>query len=415
MLRILHIGLSAAFWFAAFAISANAEQTTSQLMDSRLRAGELKELHAELTAQLGASPTDDQIRFALGGTEFLMAIEHISQSMYRYGLELPRGLEHQVPFFRFPLPHNPRAEHLTYEKMRDVFKQTVADLAIAEATLASIGKNEVELQVAIGIARLDLNGDGTAAEDETLWRVFNATLAGGNLPAQDAERFVITFDRGDVAWLRAYTHVLSALAEFTLAYDWHASFDASFQMFFPNAGLPNAILNDYRSDSFDSFDAGPIADAIAFVHLAHWHLQEPERMRKVLSHLESVVSLSRESWTFVLAEADDKAEWIPNPLQKSGVLGIEVTQQRIDGWMSFLDEFDLLLKGRKLIPHWRLAKGINLRRVFTEPTTFDPILWVQGSAALPYSEFGPLTTADTWNRIMNLFEGNFFGYAIWFN
>ena len=80
-----------------------------------------------------------------------------------------------------------------------------------------------------------------------------------------------------------------------------------------------------------------------------------------------------------------------------------------------MDEFEALLKGDKLIPHWRLAKGINLRRVFTEPRTFDPILWAQGSAALPYVENGPMTTAETWNRITRIFGGNFLGYAIWFN
>jgi hypothetical protein len=53
--------------------------------------------------------------------------------------------------------------------------------------------------------------------------------------------------------------------------------------------------------------------------------------------------------------------------------------------------------------------------VFTEPTPFDPILWAQGSAALPYLEDGSLTDAETWGRIMMMFEGNFLGYAVWFN
>jgi hypothetical protein len=83
--------------------------------------------------------------------------------------------------------------------------------------------------------------------------------------------------------------------------------------------------------------------------------------------------------------------------------------------MLFLGEFEALLAGRKLIPHWRLAKGINLRRVFTEPRTFDPVLWMQGSAALPYLEDGELTSNETWFRIMGLLQGNFLGYAIWFN
>ena len=416
MLRKFAAAVVALFLSNLFATAAaNAETATAQIMGDRLRAGQLKELHADLSARLTSSPADDQVRFALGGTEFLMAVERMSQSMYRYGLEQPRGLEREIPFFRFPVPHNPRPEHLTYEKIRDVLKQAVADFAVAEATLAGIGNKEVELPVAVGLVRLDLNGDGTASEDETLWRVFDATLGGGNLAAQDAERFVVVFDRGDVAWLRGYGHLLSALAELMLAYDWQAGFDTTFHMFFPNAGLPNSALNDYRPGAFEGFDPGPIADMIAFIHLAHWPLMEPERMARVLAHLESVVSLSRESWKFILAETDDNAEWIPNPSQKSGVLGITMTQQRVDGWMMFLDEFNALLKGQKLIPHWRLAKGINLRRVFAEPTAFDPILWAQGSAALPYAEYGQLTTAETWNRIMDFFEGNFLGYAIWFN
>ena len=223
-------------------------------------------------------------------------------------------------------------------------------------------------------------------------------------------------DRGDAAWLRGYTHLLSALLEFPLAHDWQQGFDASFHMFFPRAGLPNAILDATPSNLFGDPSAASFADLIAFVHLMHWPVTEPKRMEAVLGHLENVVALSRESWTFILAETDDDAEWIPNPRQTRGVLpGVPVTQETVDGWLLFLGEFDTLLTGRKLIPHWRLEKGINLRRVFTEPRTFDPVLWMQGSAALPYLEDGELTSSETWSRIMGLLQGNFLGYAIWFN
>ena len=206
------------------------------------------------------------------------------------------------------------------------------------------------------------------------------------------------------------------MAEFVLAHDWQDGFDSTFHMVFPNAGLPNTMLNDYRPTQYGGFDPAPAADFIAFIHLMHWPVTEPERMKNVLSHLEAVVDLSRESWKYILTESDDEAEWIPGPKQKNGVLpGAAITQQTVDGWMVFLGEFEALLKGEKLIPHWRLEKGINLRRVFTEPRLFDPILWAQGSAALPYIESGPMTNAETWNRITRMFEGNFLGYAIWFN
>jgi hypothetical protein len=398
------------------ATTASAETGTTQLVGDRLRAGQLKELHIDLSARLALTPADDQIRFALGTTEFLLAVEHLSQSMYRYGLKPPLEVARELPFFRIPVPRNLKPEPLTYEKLRDVFKTMVAEFSAADATLARIGLGDVKLPISIGLARLDLDGDGSISEDEALWRVFNATLGGGNIPESAADRFIISFDRGDVAWLRGYTHLLSAMAELLLAHDWQDGFDTTFQMIFPDSGLPNAVLNDYRPMQIQYFNPASAADLIAFIHLAHWPVTEPERMKSVLSHLEAVVGLSRESWKHIQAESDDEAEWIPGPKQKNGVLpGAMVSQQTVDGWMAFLDEFEALLKGEKLIPHWRLAKGINLRRVFTEPRLFDPILWVQGSAALPYVETGPMTNAETWTRIMRIFGGNFLGYAVWFN
>lgn len=406
----------AALFSGVMAVAAVAETGTAQLTREYLRNGQLDELRKDLGDRLQEAPADDELRFGLGATQFLIAIEHMSQFMYRHGLEQPRGLQGAVPFLRFPLPLNPAPEPLTYEKMRGFLMASLSDLAAAQVTLAGMGSGDVKLPVAIGLVRLDLDGDGTASEDETLWRVFDSTLGGGNITAQDAEAFVVVLDRGDAAWLRGYTHLLSALLEFPLAYDWQQGFDASFHMFFPRAGLPNAILDATPSNLFGDPSAASFADLIAFVHLMHWPVTEPKRMEAVLGHLENVVALSRESWTFILAETDDDSEWIPNPRQARGVLpGVPVTQETVDGWLLFLGEFDALLTGRKLISHWRLEKGINLRRVFTEPRTFDPVLWMQGSAALPYLEDGELTSSEAWSRIMGLLQGNFLGYAIWFN
>lgn len=416
MLRICLAIVLALLAIGPAGLPARAEANTVQMVGERLRAGALKPLADELGQRLAAAPGDDQVRFALGTIQFLLTVETMAQSMYRYGLEPPPAVMRNLPFFRFPLPRNPAPERLDYAKMRDVFQVALAGFATADATLAKLGDAEVKLPLAVGLARLDLNGDGTSTEDEALWRVLDATLGGGNIPPEMAERFIISFDRGDAAWLRGYSHLLSALIEFQLAHDWQASFEASFHMMFPRAGLPNAVLNDYQGQPGDWIELGPAADFVAFIHLAHWPVSEPERMTAALHHLESVVALSRESWKFILAESDDEAEWIPSPRQQNAVMpGAAVTQQTVDGWMVFLDEFDAMLQGKKLIPHWRLAKGINLRRVFTEPSAFDPILWFQGSAALPYLEDAPMTTADTWNRLMMLFEGNFLGYAVWFN
>jgi hypothetical protein len=128
-----------------------------------------------------------------------------------------------------------------------------------------------------------------------------------------------------------------------------------------------------------------------------------------------MVQLSRDSWKRILAETDDHNEWIPSPKQTGVLPGMRVTQERVDGWMQFLDEFEAVLKGTKLVPHWRFDQGINMRRFFLEPGTFDFVLLIQGSAAVPYLEDGELTTQETWTRIARVFGGDFFQYFIWFN
>ncbi len=412
MFRVLAAAVLAFF----LAVPAMAETPVPQVMGDRLRAGELQLLETDLTARLSAAPQDDQARFALGTTQFLRTIEGMAQAMYRHGLEPPREFQRELPFFRFPLSPNPSPEPLDYDKLRQVFLDALQGLTVAEATLAKMGQSEVKLPIAIGLARLDLNGDGKAEEQEALWRVLESTLGGGNIPPEAAERYIITFDRADATWLRGYTHLLSALIEFGLAHDQREAFNATYQLMFPRAGLPGAVLNAWPRPDYSGFNDGAVADFIALVHLTHWNATEPERLKSALSHLESVVTLSRENWRFILAETDDEAEWIPSPKQKNAVIpGAPVTQATVDGWMGFLSEFEAILQGKKLVPHWRLAKGINFRRALTESRTFDPILWAQGSAALPYLEDGPMTDDQTWNRIMGMFEGNFLGYAVWFN
>ena len=60
-------------------------------------------------------------------------------------------------------------------------------------------------------------------------------------------------------------------------------------------------------------------------------------------------------------------------------------------------------------------RGINFRRIFTEPREFDLVLWAQGTAAAPYLEEGELTPPETWQRINRIFRGEFIGFVIWFN
>jgi hypothetical protein len=293
------------------------------------------------------------------------------------------------------------------------------------------------------------------------------TGTGGWINEGTARKLLTDFDGSDVPWLRAYCHLLMAIAEFPLAHDWQRAFEATFPSIFhmpkstTQRKLDDAVaeararLAEFPVPPDRTFPAhrplgtsweewkkspeyrkrvealqryvrlgrrylprlqfGGVADLIAFVHLTHWTVVERDRLVTVLRHLEAVVGLSRENWKRILGETDNRNEWIPN-LAQTGVLpGMPITQDRINGWQKFLDEFEAVLSGAKLIPHWRFDEGINLRRMLLEPNTFDIVLLMHGSAAVPYLEKGPVTDKETWILITQLFGGNFFRYFIWFN
>jgi hypothetical protein len=102
----------------------------------------------------------------------------------------------------------------------------------------------------------------------------------------------------------------------------------------------------------------------------------------------------------------------PEPLDAKGM------REMVDGWLSFLGEFQEILAGRKLAPFWRgddVRLGVNVRRIFTQPRPFDLVLWVRGSTVAPYLERGEITRPEMWDRHQRVFRGEFIGFAIWFN
>ncbi len=394
---------------ATMKVEALDPQTPQGILTKYLYTGQAAIAERTLLAYTSQNPVDQQGHYALGVTQFVMAIEHLGQSLYRYGLKSLDSAWMELPFLRFPVPVNPKPETFRYEDARAILIRFVDDLAIADASLQKVTDSNVALPIQFGLVRLDLDADGKA-EEEALWQIY-ASISGQPMDGQQAKLFAIRFDLGDAAWMRGYSHLLRAMSEFLLAHDWHDVFDHTFFRFFPDSGLPNGQLAVTRGDR----GSGEIADIITLIHLVHWPVNEPERMENVLHHLESVASLSKVSWGHILAEKDDDHEWIPNPSQTGMLPSMRVTQEIVDGWLGFVDQFDGMLQGKVMLGHWRLEDGFNLRRVFLEPKTFDLILWLQGSAALPYVEKGPVASGDSMQRLEQIFGGNFFGYAVWFN
>jgi hypothetical protein len=296
--------------------------------------------------------------------------------------------------------------------LRKINQEWLDDLARIEATLAMITSEEVKLPLHVG--RVSMNLGTAETRSLTLLPILQQFRLG--TAGREAD-FVIAFDRADVDWMRGYCHLLSALAEMTLAYDGQELFDISAHRLFQHAQIPHPFLlepNRPRNGGWFQFE--DIADAVSMIHMLRFPLIEPERMEAALMHIEQTMALSREMWERVLAETDNDREWIPSPKQK-GAINVPVTQDIVDNWLVALDEAEQIVQGKKLLPFWRgkASRGINLRRVFTEPRQLDIVLWIQGTAASPYLEEGDLSQPDTWQQVNRAFGGQFLGFGIWFN
>lgn len=390
------------------------------LYDGRLAEGE-----KELAAWVARHPSDDKARYELGVVQFLRTFERLGANLYRYGLRSERLFI--LPFDNALLPQNPNPEKISYADVRTIIETSVADLKKAEETLAQVKQADVKLPLKVALIKVDLSGQGKPVSAAMLLRGAQANRPAA--PGEDEEQpdpleeFVIAFDRGDVNWLRGYCHFLCAWGEIALALDGQDIFERTAHIFFEKVESPHAYLQEEERDVAGILGGRvePLFDLIAWIHLLRFEIKEPERMKAALAHLEAMVANGREMWTHYGAETDDDHEWIPNPKQ-TGVVGMRITEEMVKTWLDVLTETEQVLAGKKLVPFWRGTekRGFNLRRVFTEPRTFDLILWVQGTAVTPYLEEGPVTEfADPrmLDRLGRTFGGPgfFFGFAFWVN
>ncbi len=396
---------------------AAAATPVAERMNAYLAAGQAARGAETLAAELAASPDDVELHTATGLLEFAAAVERMGQAWYRHGLLGNRTVTSMVPFLRLPVDPNPAPEPISHEQARDVLVRFVDDLARADATLSRVGAAEVKLPLRLGGAHFDYNADGVVGPSESLRHLLERINPAARSTNTADTAMLTMFDTGDVYWLRGYTRLLSALLEWWLAHDTEKLFAHTAHLFFANPVTPYPFLPVYgerlgRGSQFPIF-----ADAITVVHLLNFPLREPARSQAARSHLLQTVALSRAAWAAWLAETDDDREWIPNPRQTGILPGMRVTEDMIPAWMDFLDEVEALLNGERLLPFWRGSEpmGVNLERFLMAPQPFDLVLWIQGTAALPYLERGELTDPDFWGRLWEVFDGRFLGFALWFN
>ena len=394
----------------AFAVTATAAGAQSKAsLSDRIAADGLATTQSHLAAL--ENPTANE-SFALGGVSFLRAIETSLQSRYRTGA----GGSSEIPLLRLPVPPNDDPDPFEPQQIADIFRTALADFAVAETALAQID-GDVSLPIDITAIWFDIDESGTQDPGEDLLTVTGATL--GARPLQDGA-LIVQFDTADVAWLRAYAHLLSGVSEVVLAYD-------------PTEAITTVTEASAIFGPNTIVGSQDWVDQTAIILLALRQEPDANRTRGALAHFEAMVAQNLIFWDRVADETDNNAEWIPNATQTSA-FGVTLSQDVANSWQAILREGGAILKGETVLPYWRLdrndlhvgiagtgeesvitAKGINLRKMFTDPAPVDLVLWFQGAGALPYFDKGTLANSRNWDQFLRLLGGDAPLYALWLN
>ena len=327
-------------------------------------------------------------------------------------------------------PANPNPEPLSYEQLRTLLGDYVIAMDSARDHFKRADTGSFVVTIDPLRVRVDLDGDGTAREGETLGAMVGGVGEFADIPApdgpppggksktKDSEPTVDTsigFDNADAIWFAGYSQVAAAPVDLLLAHDFSEFFNAYLHRVFPAAGLP---MQDYSTGStlfMDPDSDAFIADIVAAIHTADFPVTDAPRLAGVLERLKSIVAFSRRNWELILAETDDNRELVPGPHQTSLAPEMPVTSEAPEAWMATLDTVDQILAGELLVPHWRFKQGFDLKAYFETATETDIVMLIAGQGALPFLKAGPIADAQSFAEANRVFGTDWLNYAFWFN
>lgn len=396
---------------AALALLLLATPVSAETISAEIAHDGLAKVEARLSALPAPTPEET---FALGGVQFLRAVEISFQDRWAAGLTDRYGM---IPFLRLPIPDNSAPSAFDPASVAAVFAHAGTKLAEAKATLAKLPDTaDFGLEMALGDLWFDVNANQRRDPGESLANVVGTAVLGGEPVDGTSSPTLPTvrFDAADAAWLAAYADLLSAVCDLVLAFDptepitrITTAHDAMAQL---GPLYPDPIFGASDPARFDVFDF--VAAIIASLH------QDPDKARiaSVQAHLLAMVAENRRFWTMVEKETDDDREWLPNDRQHAA-LGIDLPPGTGAHWQAVLADIEAVLKGEKLLPFWRAGApaGFNLAKFFENPGPVDLAGWVQGWAVLPYLERGNVIGTDSLAAFDNLTQGQAMLFALYLN
>jgi hypothetical protein len=375
-----------------------AADPPSSLAEKFLHNGEFAVGETASLLALDTNPNDDEVRFGLGMIQFARAVENLGKALHEYGAVSEKAIQ---PFLRLPVPKNEKPSSISYKAFGRVLDAFATDLGRAETTLAGIKDDKVKLR--LRLAKITFDFAGTGKDRTSLIDLLNK-LNGGRFDFQKRNpEFRVHFDRGDVAWLRSYCHLLSAMVQGYRAVDEQAGFVERVKNIFPNAESPV-----HKADP-DWIGGLKVVDA--------------SRLRRMRLHLLAVCELNRETWKHIRAETDNDYEWLPHPKQTDR-LGLPLTDEQIDSWLAMMAQWEGLLKGERLVPSALIqffrrdftdgtdGRGLNVKKLLDDPPAdllnLDRIMGNGIDAKYLEPEKGkPVLDLNVLMAVSRLFDGPF--------
>ncbi len=393
--------------------AASASQAQTNLLDP---VETLSQAQVRLAAV--ADKTADQ-QFTLGAVGFLRGIEHSLQFRWQHNMAIK---DFDLPVLRLPVPPNPNAQPFAPELITVLFENLRADMAVSRAALDAVD-GEVSVEIDLMTLWFDINMNGARDEGEGLMEFGINTMMSrrqaSEMLAQASPALTVNFDTADVAWLNAYTHLLSGLSELVIAFDPAEaitkvlSSNQAMMDLRGNVSSPN-ILEVFVGGGAGGF--GGWVDQFAMIYGALNQQPTAENTRAAHGHFLAMIEQNRVFWAAVAAETDNNLEWIPNATQ-TAALGFTLPEGAAESWQAILGDAEQMLKGELLVSYWRIAPagGVNVQKLFENPPVVDIVDWVQGAGLLPYLERGPTLSSRNFRQFERMLSGDTLLFALLFN
>lgn len=396
-----------------FLLAASVSQAQTSMLDP---AETLSQAQTRLVAI--ADKTADQ-QFALGAVGFLRGIEKSLQFRWQHNMAVK---DFDLPVLRLPVPPNPDAQPFSPELITVLFENLRDDMAVSQAALEAVS-GDVLVKIDLMALWFDINMNGVRDVGEGLMEFGINTLMSPrqarDMQAQASTALTVHFDTADVAWLNAYTHLLSGLSELVIAFD---PTEAITKVLSSNQAMMDLRGNTSAPNIIDALIGGGAGgfggwvDQFAMVYGALNQQPIAENTRAAHGHFLAMIEQNKVFWARVEAETDNSLEWIPN-VSQTAALGFTLPEGTALSWQAILGDAERMLKGELLVSYWRIAPagGVNVQKLFENPPVVDIVDWFQGAGLLPYLERGPTLSTQNFRQFERMVSGNSLLFAVLFN